>query len=85
MIDHTKVAAIVKRIKDYNRKAVRVPKGDAVKGVPTSTSGNTDEAAPRQENPLENTMPKDIGPENDQTIAGTGAGPVIGVNTQNQE
>lgn len=75
MVDFVKVAKIVKRIREYQSKATPVPSLQEVRGVPTASSNDdaTDPADPTAHN-----TPSDIGPENAQTISGTGSGPALG-------
>lgn len=77
MRDPVKVAAIIKRVNDFNKKQMSVPGGDVVGGAPKS-SDNEDYSPRGQEDPMQENMPRDIGPCNEQTISGTGSGPVIG-------
>lgn len=74
MTDFSKVANIVKRVREYRSSPASVPKLDEVKGAPSS-SENKDETYVGD--PVAHNTPSDIGPENDQTISGTGKGPVM--------
>lgn len=75
MFDLEKVAKIVKRIREYQSKAAPVPLLAEVGGMPAPGSNDdvTDPADPTGHN-----TPSDIGPQNAQTISGTGSGPSLG-------
>lgn len=75
MVDLVKVAKIVKRVREYQSKAAPVPKLDEATGIPSAGS-NEDATDPND--PTANNTPQDIGPDNAQTISGTGPGPSLG-------
>ncbi len=75
MPDLEKVAKIVKRIREYQSKASPVPSLKEVSGIPAASSNN-DETDPAD--PTIHNTPSDIGPQNSQTISGTGDGPSLG-------
>ena len=75
MPDLVKVAKIVKRIREYQSKASPVPTLKEVSGVP-GAAVNDDVTDPVD--PTAHNTPTDIGPQNAQTISGTGSGPALG-------
>lgn len=52
------------------------PKEDVIGGISRDVQPNVD--LTNEEVPTEHNTPTDVGYENEQTIAGTGSGPVIG-------